>query len=226
MTRQAPWPSLAVAGGLVLLAACQVVNDPLPPVPPPGQVSQVVLIPDDRAVIQALLDDLLRPRITAELSLARASQTETDLPSPLFLVFDHSAALCDSRGIPPPPRLRPRGRINCLTRYWLAVRQPPWVGNKEAAQFVARNFGSVPIQNAAIAPDVAFIPSSIDDYRRLQEITRPYPYPKPGVLLLSLPSYPTENSAIIAYDRFSDSDGGFVRLEKTDGRWTISDRRG
>jgi hypothetical protein len=204
----------AIASVLVLLA-CQAPERPLIAVPDPPVTE------DDRGVMRAVLDALIRPN--RDDSIRRGYRNPATAPariSAAILVFDSTIPLCEID-----PAVEPPGARGCLGKQLVEhLRRLPAVsGPLSEASFVSRNARSMVI-GGTLGDDVVFVPSgAVRTFQHLQEFRRRYPLGS-AVVVFSAPAYRGE-SAVIFY-HYLDSEGGFVHLVRRETRWSIERRSG
>ena len=193
-----------------LLLACQ--STEVPPVSAPNPT----LTDDDREVMRAVLDQLLRPRRDHMIQLGRGDLGKQAVRTTAsFLVVDSTTAWCESDKPTRPPEIR-----ECIEREVLRYlsRLPQMSGPVSASVFSTRNARSLPI-GGTIGDDVVFMPSAtLKTHSGVQSFRRGYPLGS-AVVEFSAPVY-LATSAVIYYRYFDDS-GGFVQLVRRDGVWSI-----
>jgi hypothetical protein len=200
---------LGAASGILLLA-CQ--SSEIPPVSAPNPT----VTDDDREVMRAVLDQLLRPRRDYMIQLGRGDLGKQPVRTAAsFLVVDSTIAWCESDKPTPPPEIR-----DCIGSEVLEHlrRLPQMSGQVPASVFSTRNARSLPI-GGTLGADVVFMPSATaKTYSDLSRFRRDYP-PGSAVVEFSAPAY-LGTSAVIFYRHFDES-GGFVHLVRRDGVWSI-----
>ena len=193
----------------MLLVACGSSAPPVVSTPAPG------VDIDDRAVMKAVLNDLLRPERTRSTQLGRADQTLPPSTKAVFLIFDATVAVCEGD-----PIAFRSGLPGCIESSWLDhIRRAAtrFDGPGEAA-FKKRNTHPLPIRGE-LTEDVVYIPASVERIWQLEDLLRNYP--GSAVVAFSAPSYPGVGSAVIAYRYFGHGVGG-VRLQRSAGEWVVA----
>lgn len=194
----------------ILLLACQ--PSEIPPVSAPNPT----VTDDDREVMRAVLDQLLRPRRDYMIQLGRGDLGKQPVRTTAsFLVVDSTTAWCQSDKPTPHPEIR--GCIGSQVLQHLR-RLPQMSGPVPASVFSTRNARSLPI-GGTLGDDVVFMPSdTVKTPSALSRFRRAYPLGS-AVVEFSAPSY-LGTSAVIFY-RYFDESGGFVLLTRRDGEWSI-----
>lgn len=198
---------------VMLLVACDAPTPPVVSKPAPS------LDGEDRAIMKAVLDDLLRAERDRSIQrgprFVRPTQTTAS-----FLVFDATIAIC-RRQEPFGPFGLVRG---CIDAEWLEhlsrVTTAPRLS--AMAAFASRNSRSLRIHEP-LSDDVTLIPADIDPprFRELLKRRRESTH----IMGLSAPVYPGAGSAVIAY-RYFWSGRGFVGLSRSNGGWVVATRSG
>jgi hypothetical protein len=169
------------------------------------------LTDDDREVMQAVLDQTLRPnRDRLRPHIASAI-------SPPFFVFDSTIEVC-----PEDPITYSR-HLECVSTGWLNHLDRLGLQSSSHARvlFTARNSQAMPI-GGALADDVVDVPSaSVNTTQGLGEFVRRYPPKSVGpVILFSAPIYSEDRSAVIFYHQLWGG-GGFVHFRWTGTTWVL-----
>lgn len=210
--------ALLIGSTVLMASACSVGPGPVPDVPPPALAA--VNLETDRAVLQTVLDDLIRPE-ASRLGSA---------PAPSVIAYDRAVPICSP--------IRPVvNRLGCIRNWHLQSLGNPalppgvlmfegLVTPTQRAQLVGafwkRNEVSHPLPVGAINGATMVEPGDRETQPTRLDFAR-------GIVSFSAPAYGADGQALVYADyRCGElcGYGWFVLLERRTGGWHITGHRG
>ena len=214
MTPTALNAALAVA---MLVGVCACESTELPAISAP----ELSITDDDRDVLKAVLDQVVRRTRDRMIELGRANPRESSAPpSALILLFDSTVAWC-AHG-PIGTSFDARG---CIGPHEIRLLRDPASRSGVLAQgaFATRNSRSMSIVST-LGDDVVLVPSVIArNQAQFHALHGAYPAGS-AIVSFSAPAY--INASAVVFYRYVYTGGGFVHLARRDGQWVVTASNG